>query len=513
MSEPAVVNRVRRNFYLDSVALMRLSQRAAALPGVETAALMIGSESNKRVMIEAGLLAEEGRSAGANDLIIAVRAQNVETGEAALGEAESYLNSSSLRGGAAGEWSPKSLGTALGELPGASLAVISVPGEFAAEEARKALRRGLHVMIFSDNVTVADEISLKEEARECGLFLMGPDCGTAIIGGVPVGFANEVPRGGVGIVSASGTGLQEVSCLIARGGGGVSHGIGVGGRDLSEAVGGIMTLAAIDALDEDEGTDRIVLISKPPAPEIAARILERVGKSAKPFTICFLGLNELALPPNARLAPTLLTAAEDALGGPVAVSDAADKTAVDAAIGLPRERRLILGLFSGGTLCAEAQAVLCAAGESVHSNAPIPGASAVVEGEESHDHILLDLGADEYTVGRPHPMLDPTVRNELMANSLAAPEVAVVLIDLVIGHGAHEDPAGSIADALAAVGSHTAWVVASVCGTEADPQVFSRQVEKLEEAGVIAASSNAQAAWLALQIARHKTGVDDKGAE
>ena len=293
MSEPAVVNRVRQNFYLDSVALMRLSQRAAALPGVETAALMIGSESNKRVMSEAGLLAEEGRSAGANDLIIAVRGKNLEIGEAALGEAESYLDSSSLRGGGAGpmgEVSPKSLDTALGALPGASLAVISVPGEFAAEEARKALRRGLHVMIFSDNVSVADEISLKEEARDRGLFLMGPDCGTAIIGGVPIAFANEVPRGGVGIVSASGTGLQEVSSLIARSGGGVSHGIGVGGRDLSEAVGGLMTLSAIDALDQDEGTKRIVLISKPPAPDIAARILERVGKSAKPFTICFFGI-------------------------------------------------------------------------------------------------------------------------------------------------------------------------------------------------------------------------------
>ena len=199
MSESAVVNRVRQNFYLDSVALMRLSQRAAALPGVETAALMIGSESNKRVMSEAGLLAKEGRSAGANDLIIAVRAKSVEIGEAALGEAESYLDSSSLRSGGPGpmgEVSPKSLDTALGALPGASLAVISVPGEFAAEQARKALRRGLNVMIFSDNVTVADEISLKEEARERGLFLMGPDCGTAIIGGVPIAFANEVPRGG-----------------------------------------------------------------------------------------------------------------------------------------------------------------------------------------------------------------------------------------------------------------------------------------------------------------------------
>ncbi len=506
MSEPAVLNRVRRSFYLDSVALMRLSQRASALAGVETAALMIGSESNKGVMEEAGLLAEEGRSAGVNDLIIAVRAESSAAGEAALAEAESLLDSSSLRGDEAGEWSPRTLETALSALPGANLVLISVPGEFAADEARKALRRGLHVMIFSDNVAVADEISLKEEARERGLFVMGPDCGTAIIGGVPIAFANEVPRGGIGVVSASGTGLQEVSSLIARGGQGVSHGIGVGGRDLSEAVGGIMTLSAIDALDEDEETERIVLISKPPAREIAERIIERVRKSAKPFTICFLGLNELALPPNARLSPTLLEAAEDALGSPFAESQAAGKTAVDAAVRLERERQLILGLFSGGTLCAEAQVVLCGAGEAVRSNAPIPGAGAVTEDEENHDHILLDLGADEYTVGRPHPMLDPTVRNELMADALAAPEVAVVLLDIVIGHGAHEDPAGAVSDTLGAAGTHAAWVVASVCGTDADPQVYSQQVEKLEEAGVIVASSNARAARLALRIARREAG-------
>ncbi len=499
MSGPAVVNRVRRGFYLDSVALMRLSQRASALPGVETAALMIGSESNKRVMSEAGLLAEEGCSAGPNDLIIAVRAESAKAGEAALGEAESFLDSSSLHGGEADEWLPKSLDTAASALPGANLAVISVPGEFAAAEARKALRRGLHVMIFSDNVSVADEISLKEEARERGLFLLGPDCGTAIIGGVPLAFANEVPRGGVGIVSASGTGLQEVSCLIARGGGGVSHAIGVGGRDLSEDVGGLMTLMAIDALDEDEGTERIVLISKPPAREIAERILVRVRKSPKPFTICFLGLDELALPPNARLAPTLLAAAEDALGCSFALSGAAEKTVQEAAAALSPERRFILGLFSGGTLCAEAQAVLRAAGEAVRSNVPIPGAWEL-DGDESQDHVLIDLGTDEYTVGRPHPMLDPAARNEVMANALAAPGVAVVLLDLVIGHGAHEDPAGAVADVLARFSDRETWVVASVCGTEDDPQVYSRQVEKLEEAGVIVASSNAQAARLALQM-------------
>src|SRR5580704_9603583 len=98
-------------------------------------------------------------------------------------------------------------------------------------------------MIFSDNVPIAEEASLKHEARERGLMVMGPDCGTAIIGGVPLAFANAVPRGDIGIIGASGTGIQEVSTLIARAGRGVRHAIGTGGRDMHAEVGGLTTLA------------------------------------------------------------------------------------------------------------------------------------------------------------------------------------------------------------------------------------------------------------------------------
>src|SRR5438105_491331 len=281
---PMLVNRVERGRYLDSVALMRISRRIAALPGVEAAALMIGTPSNKALLREAELLASDGETAEPNDLVVAVRgadpASALELAARLL--AEPAEQATTLR-------RARSLGAALALAPQANLALVSVPGDFAAAEARRALERGLNVMVFSDNVSIDDELALKRLAAERGLLLMGPDCGSALIGGTPLAFANVVPRGDIGIVSASGTGLQEVSSLIARLGGGVSHGIGVGGRDLDERVGALGMLAAIDALEADAGTRTLVLISKPPAPRIAQKVLERVRRSPKRVEVCFLG--------------------------------------------------------------------------------------------------------------------------------------------------------------------------------------------------------------------------------
>ena len=502
MSAAAVLNRVRPGFYLDSVALMRHSQAVAALPGVETAAMMIGSQSNKGIMEDAGLLADEGRAAQPNDLVIAVRAESAEAGDAALREAEALLDRPAAAGGEAGEWRPKSLETALEALAGANLALISVPGEFAADEARKALAKGLHVMIFSDNVTIEDERALKEEARRRGLLVMGPDCGTALIGGVPLAFANEVPRGTIGLVSASGTGLQEVSCLIARGGRGVSHGIGVGGRDLGDKIGGLMTLMAIDALDADARTRHIVLISKPPSDAVAKTVLARVAESSKTFTICFLGLVAIDLPDNAAMAPTLEAAAAHVLGNPLSdLSPDEEAKAADLAKGMDGGRRWIRALFAGGTMCAEAQVIFRMAGETVQSNVPIPGALPL--GDTAAGHTAIDLGADEYTIGRPHPMIDPAVRNDVLKVALAEPEAAIVLLDMVIGYGAHADPAGDLADVLKGAKSGGPVVIASVTGTEDDPQVYSEQIMKLRKAGVMVAPSNARATAQALAVAGH----------
>lgn len=495
MSE-VVLNEVRKGFYLDSVALMRLSREIGAMEGVVEAALMMGSPSNIVIMRDAGLIDGE-TDARNNDLVLALRATSEALGRAALSAAIEALDRPKAAAGGQETWRPRTLAAAVRENPEINLALISVPGDFAAAEARKALHRGVNVLMFSDNVPVADEVSLKQEARELGLLMMGPDCGTAIINGAPLGFANVVSRGVIGIVGASGTGTQEVSALISEAGQGISHAIGVGGRDLKKDVGGIMTLMAMDALEQDAATESVVLISKPPHPEVARKIVARIAESAKRYTVCFLGADELDLPGNATQAATLRGAAEVALGG---VRIGAGFDAAELASGKPVKGPGIRGLFCGGTLCAEAQVVLQAGGRDVASNAAIPGVPALDDTANVARDRLIDLGADEFTIGRAHPMIDPSLRDEMVREALEDDAVGVVLVDLVIGYGAHADPAGQMADVLTAAGAPKKPVIASVTGTEADPQVRSRQVARLEAAGVVVAPSNAHACELALAI-------------
>ena len=487
-------NEIRKGLYLDSVALMRAARAIAALPGVEEAGMMIGTPANKEILREAGVLDEAGAQAGPGDLVIAVRVRDADAAAAAMTEARRLLDQPRRSEAGDASWQPRTLRGAVEQMPDANLALISVPGDFAVAEARKGLRRGLNVMIFSDNVPLGQEIALKREARDLGLLVMGPDCGTAIIGGVPLAFANSVPRGDVGIVGASGTGIQEVSCLIANGGRGISHAIGTGGRDLTQEVGGITTFAAIDLLDKDPATRHIVLISKPPAPEVAKQVLARVRKSAKPFTLCLIGSRpDAALPANVRFAGTLAEAAEAVLGRKLAAYQGALPKPASAA-------KLIRGLFCGGTLCSEAQMILQRSGLDVVSNVPVPGAERL--GAKRNAHMMIDLGDDEFTRGRPHPMIEPATRDAPLAEALADETVGVVVLDVVLGWGSHPDPAGQLVRALGNWAGTGPMIVASVVGTEADPQVRSSQVRKLADAGIILAASNASATEIALQCVR-----------
>lgn len=494
-----IVNQVRAGFYLDSVALMRFSRTIAALDGVEEAALMMGTPANRQIMTDARLLDEAGGAANGGDLVVAIRARDRRAADRAAAEAHELLDQPRAIGTIEAAWRPRSLRAAVKQVPGANLALISVPGDFAIAEARKAIRRGLHAMIFSDNVPLADEAALKAEARALGRLIMGPDCGTAIINGTPLAFANRVPRGAIGIIGASGTGTQEISSLIARNGGGVSHAIGVGGRDPSECVGGISTLMALDALEVDRATQHIVLVSKPPPAGVATRILERVAGIGKPATLCFIGADALAMPANAAQVFTLKDAAFAALG--IHQSNDAQTHELAPNIRPPTGRAEIRGLFSGGTLCAEAQAILRAGGQPVISNAPIPGVS-LIDGETS-GHAMLDLGDDAYTMGRPHPMIDPMVRDAPILEALLDDSVGILLVDVVIGLGAHHDPAGHLATLINEHGGRDRpVVVASVTGTEADPQCRSDQVARLKAAGIHVAPSNADAAAWALSLLR-----------
>jgi FdrA protein len=354
--------------------------------------------------------------------------------------------------------------------------------------------------MFSDNVSITDELSLKEQARGSGLLMMGPDCGTAVIGGAPLAFANKLTRGRIGIIGASGTGIQEVSCLISEAGEGISHAIGVGGRDLKKEIGGITTLMAIDALDADQETDRVVLISKPPHPDVAKIVIARIAKSPKPYVICFIGWVSIDLPPNARFARTLKDAAELALGNRT-IGDDFDMADQVSRISPRKSMSRIEGLFGGGTLCAEAQVILAAGGRIVSSNAAIPEVLGFDGRKSMNPDRMIDLGADEYTKGKPHPMIDPSVRDDALQAALANPDIAVIILDLILGYGAHHDPARHLAEIVSKHSDNAPPIVASVIGTERDPQIRSMQIKQLEAAGIVVAPSNAQACELALAIA------------
>ena len=495
----AVVNKLRRGFYLDSVALMRLSAELQGKPGVLDAVLMIGSESNLGIMSQAGLLTETAQDANANDLVIAVRARDVDAAHEALATAESLLESGLHKGGNGTHVRARSLQGAQRQLANANLALISVPGEFAAREARRALDRDLNVMIFSDNVTLDDELALKRQACERNLLVMGPDCGTAYLAGQPLAFANAINTGSIGVIAASGTGLQEFAVLCHRLGDGLRHGIGVGGRDLSDDIGGLSTMAAIDLLSVHDAVDRIVLIGKPPGPHTAPRVFERLARCTKPVTACVFTRHDFDCPANVNIARTLAEAAliccrqpADRLGHEGDLLARANELSGTVN---QQARQSLIGLYTGGTLCVEAQSVLLDAGVDVISNVTLPGAKA---GQGPHE--LLDLGADEYTLGRPHPMIEPTVRRAHLDAALARDDVAVVLLDVVLGYGAHADPAAPIVEALAHAPSKRPVLIASVCGTELDPQNLASQRQALIAAGVELAECNAHAAFIAAHI-------------
>ncbi|MFC4901866.1 FdrA family protein [Streptosporangium amethystogenes subsp. fukuiense] len=453
------VVRVRTGVYHDSVSLMRVSRTATALPGVEVAVVAMATELNLGIAAELGFDLPE---AGPADLLIALRGGGADTLEAALAELDGLLAGLSAMpaGGAAVEHPPHTVRAAARERA-ATLALVSVPGPYAFAEALDAVEAGLSVMIFSDNVPVEQEVLLKRRAAELGVLVMGPDCGTAVIGGAGLGFANVLRPGPVGLVAASGTGAQQVACLLDHAGVGISHLLGVGGRDLSADVGGLSTLRALEALDADPATELIVLISKPPAPEVARAVAETVAKLGTPVVTALLG------PGQDDLTAATETALR-ALGAPVPAwpSWPAPGTTGEHAGSLR-------GIYSGGTLCVEAR-LITGSGE------------------------FTDFGDDAYTVGRAHPMIDPTLRLEALAE---VPPGEVVLLDVVLGHGADPDPAATLAPAIAGAAARGVTVIVALVGSEGDPQGLNAQAEALNAAGAAVFTSNAQAAGHAAEVA------------
>jgi FdrA protein len=522
----SVVCSVLPSTYRDSVTLMEAARELTRLQEVADAAVVMATPANKALLEQAGLLLPQIATAGPNDLVIVVRAGTDEVAAHALGVAQERLRRRAGSAGAGRAAAPRTLRAALRAQPGSNLAVISVAGEFAAAEAWDALTSGLHVLLFSDNVPLADEVALKKVAAEHDLLLMGPGCGTALLDGVALGFANVVPRGPVGIVAAAGTGLQEVSTLLARLDVGISQGIGTGGRDLQAAVGGSTMRQGLRLLQDDPQTRVLLLISKPPAAEVAARVLEDVRSVAllgKPVVVCFLGGDAAAIAaagavPAGTLQEAAYRGAEAAgYAGPAAGEALAQEAAALRGQAADLRGRLrpgqenLRGLFSGGTLLAEAQVIWREMGLTVRSNAPLEEKWRLTDATRSAGHCALDLGEEEFTVGRPHPMIDCSLRIRRLLHEAADPTVAVILLDVVLGYGAHPDPAGELGPAVYRARTQAAdagidlLVVAAVTGTDADPQHRGRQVRALEEAGVVVAPCNAAAARLAGEIVKSET--------
>jgi FdrA protein len=494
--------RVLRDAYVDSVLQLAATRAMRESDGVEWAAAAMGTPANLATLAGEGF--DEPR-AGANDCFLAVAAADPAQAEAALAAGEAALAGRGSDGsaGEARSPAPRSLEEAAARLDAANVAIVSVPGDYAALEAHKALSAGLHVLLFSDNVPVEEEVELKSRAEALGLLVMGPGAGTALLGGTGLGFANAVGRGRVGVVAAAGTGAQEVMCLLDRWGVGVSQVIGVGGRDLSEAVGGRMARLAVRALSADPGTDAILLVSKPPSAEVAAAVVAEAGD--KPVVAALMGLKDpLPVPAGVRLATTLEAGAAatlEALGiDPPDPGAGLAQPVEESLVGLEEGRGLVRGLYSGGTLCYEALVVLSRLLGPVHSNTPLePGWGLPAAGR----HRCLDLGEEEYTRGRPHPMIDPGARIDPIAEAGADPSVAVIVLDVVLGYGAHDDPAGVLAPALAEVTPAVA-VVAYVLGTDEDPQDREDQCRQLREAGCLIAPTATRAALLAAAIATRR---------
>src|SRR5262245_33853997 len=498
---------VRRSSYHDSLVLMGVAARLRGLPGVREAALLMGTPANHGVLAAAGLATPDVADASPSDLILAVDADTEAAAEAALAAAGGLFDERARESVAVHR--PRTLESALRQLPNANLVTISVPGAYAKLEAMTALRRGLHVFLFSDNVSLADEIHLKRFAASKGLLCMGPDCGTAYLAGTGLGFANVVSRGRVGCVAASGTGLQAVAAGLAARGEGISHGIGVGGRDLSAEVGGAMTLLALEALARDAGTQAVVIISKPPAAEVMPALEAGIGAAGKPVVVCCLGAARPGGPGT--WVETLEDAAEAAAalvrGVPWSPHPFSEPAAVRerlAALGRPGGG--VLGLYTGGTLAHEARLLLEPLLGPIGGNVgeqPLGSIGGHGDVQATAAHRIIDLGADEFTIGRPHPMLDPAARDARVVEAGPASEVGVLLLDVVLGRAIHPDPARSLCGAVgeardtARRAGRRLLAVASVVGTEGDPQGLRGQVEQLRGAGVEVLPSNAQAARFA----------------
>ena len=493
---------VKKGSYQDSVVLMLLTNELSSLEGVNKIQVMMATPANKDIFKSSGLDTEELMEASANDMVVVADVAEESVVEAVMEKIEEFLKKQATASeGKKGTESVKSWDKALKKMPEANLAVISIPGAYAALEADRALDEGLNVFMFSDNVSIEDEKALKEKAHKKGLALMGPDCGTGIIQGVPIAFTNKVTPGSIGIIGASGTGIQEVTTIIDRLGEGVTNAIGIGGRDLNAKIGGITMMDMIDAMEDDDTVKVLLIVSKPPAKEVRDRISARLSNFSKPVVTLFVGekpdyheegfYHAYTLDEAARLAVSLVRGTEV----PEASVDVDTSEFYKA-----EDNKTIKAYYSGGTLANEAAMLIKDAMNCKVPPEDIEGYMLQLDG-----NVVVDLGDDAYTQGKPHPMIDPAKRIECMQEAVDDPSTGVVLLDIMLGYGSHEDMAGSLIptikelQAKADAQGRKVFFVATVCGTRSDYQGYDQAVNKLKDAGVIVCENNKLACRTAIR--------------
>ncbi len=494
-----------KNRYFDSVFLMQVASRITEEPGIKQVAALMGTEKNIGLLAEIYFIAPEIISASPNDLVLALIGDDPATIKQVLENVDVWLT---RKPSSVDQSVSHSFHGALSRQNISNLAVISIPGEYASKEAMTAMEAGLNAFIFSSNVPIEEELELKEFAKERGLIVMGPDAGTSIIAGAGIGFANAVRKGNIGVIGSSGTGLQEFTSLVHQSGLGISHAIGTGSNDLSNTIGGISTFIALNALEADPDTKVITVISKPPGDKTLTLLIERLNGCTKPIITCFLGLDELpaGIDINFSSTTTMYAAAVLAINAVRGESKLDDNTEEFKMLlekekaGISLQQKYIRGIFAGGTFTYQAQQILRSGEIVAYSNSPIRGMKKMADPYKSEEHTLVDMGDELFTDGRLHPMIDSTLRRERILEEAQDPEMAILLLDFILGYNSSVGPVGDLIDAIKEAKENALSqggylpVIASVTGTDDDPQDMQTQIRVLEDSGVIVFPSSAHAA-------------------
>ncbi len=504
---------IKKGVYFDSVSLMIVSKELNKTDGITDSSVVMGTNENKAILKMADLYTNIFDDADDTDMLISVNAEDEQSFHNALAFIEEQLKAIRKTSDDSSDFAPKSFESALKLIPDANLSLISVAGKYAVNEVQKALNAGLHVMLFSDNVSVEDELKMKKTALEKGLLMMGPDCGTAIINSIPLAFANVVNSGNIGIAAASGTGLQEVSSVISNLGGGISQAIGTGGRDVKKEIGGIMFIEALKALEKDVQTKVITLISKPPHPDVLQKIAAEIKKLKKPVVAIFIGADKNTITESGAIPAGNL---EEAAIISVALSENKDyKKAVNELNNRKKKNhslakklaennkgKFIRGLYSGGTLCDEAQLLLKDTLGFTYSNTPLNSDYQLPDIWKSKEHTIIDMGDDEFTAGRPHPMIDYSLRNRRIIDEAKDVNTAVILLDVVLGYGSNLNPDAELAPVFEQVKkiNPKLLIICSVTGTDKDPQNRAKVKQALENAGATVMNTNVEAVELAENV-------------